>query len=304
MSGNERRRLGSTDMEITTLSYGAMELRGAPRGPELSESDAEHLLNGILDAGINYLDTSIDYGMSEERIGRYLSGRRSEYYLASKCGCNIDGDGGHLHTAENIRNGVENSLRRCRTDYLDLVQFHRSLAPEEFDAEGGLSELIAMRDEGKVRYLGVSGTLPNLDGQLAMGVFDVFQIPYSALQREHEQVISRVAAAGAGTVIRGGAARGAPTDWESRTYYMMPGSTMRDIWDAAALDELLEGMTRIEFTLRFTLSHPDLHTTIVGTSSLEHLRSNLETAAKGPLPADLLAEAKRRLAAAGSDSAD
>jgi aryl-alcohol dehydrogenase-like predicted oxidoreductase len=64
-----------------------MELRGAPRARDITEAQAETILNKVLDAGINYIDTSIDYGLSEERIGRYISNRRAEYYLASKCGC-------------------------------------------------------------------------------------------------------------------------------------------------------------------------------------------------------------------------
>ena len=62
-------------------------LRGAPRARDITEAQAETILNKVLDAGINYIDTSIDYGLSEERIGRYISHRRTEYYLASKCGC-------------------------------------------------------------------------------------------------------------------------------------------------------------------------------------------------------------------------
>jgi aryl-alcohol dehydrogenase-like predicted oxidoreductase len=150
-----------------------------------------------------------------------------------------------------------------------------------------------------VRFLGVSGTLPHLTEQIAMGVFDAFQIPYSALQREHEDVIGKAAQAGAGTIIRGGVARGAPTDWE-RTNYMVPGTTMKDRWERARLDELLDDRTRLEFTLRFTLSHPGLSTTIVGTRNPEHLRDNIEFAKKGPLPSNVLAEAKRRLSEAGS----
>jgi aryl-alcohol dehydrogenase-like predicted oxidoreductase len=64
-----------------------MELRGAPRARDISEAQAETILNAVLDAGINYIDTSMDYGLSEERIGRYIGHRRDEYYLASKCGC-------------------------------------------------------------------------------------------------------------------------------------------------------------------------------------------------------------------------
>lgn len=302
MADLARRTFGRTGVEVTTLGFGAMELRGAPRGPEISDDDAGRLLNTVLDEGINFIDTSIDYGRSEELIGKYISNRRSEYFLASKCGCVPDAPQGsdHVHTAENIRNGVEHSLRLLKTDHLDLVQFHRSLTRQEFEAEGALAEALALRDEGKVRFVGVSAVLPTLSEQIDMGVFDAFQIPYSALQREHEAEISRAADAGMGIVIRGGVARGAPDGWDNRRYYMVSSETMRDYWEQANLDELADGMSRTAFMLRFTLSHPGLDTTIVGTRSADHLRDNLATAAKGPLPDDVLVEAKRRLAEAGS----
>ncbi len=305
MTDIPRRTLGRTGLEVSTLGYGAMELRGAPTGPDLSADDAAALLNELLDGGVNFIDTSIDYGRSEDVIGDLIAQRRDEYVLASKCGCVPGAPQGsdHVHTAENIRNGVEASLRRMKTDHLDLVQFHRSLHAEEFDAEGALSELLALQAEGKVRYLGVSAVLPTLDEQIDMGVFDAFQIPYSALQRDHEDVITRASDAGMGIIIRGGVARGAPEDWDGRRYYMVSNETMRNWWDEAELDELLDGMTRIDFMLRFTLSHPDLDTTIVGTSNLGHFRANLAAAAKGPLPDDVVAETKRRLDEAGARSA-
>ncbi len=292
------------NLEVTTLGYGAMELRGAPAGPEVSDHDAEQVLNAVLDAGINFIDTSIDYGRSEELIGRFIAHRRSEYFLASKCGCvpNAPMGAEHIHTAENIRTGVENSLRRMKTDYLDLVQFHRSITRREFEQHGALEAVLALKQEGKVRAIGVSGTLPNLVEQIEMGVFDAFQIPYSALQRDHEAVIARASAADVGIIIRGGVARGAPADWR-RNYYMLPGTAMRDRWQNARLDDLLGGASRSEFTLRFTLSNPDLDTTIVGTRDLGHLRDNIAAALKGPLPDDVVNEAKRRLAAAGSSPA-
>jgi aryl-alcohol dehydrogenase-like predicted oxidoreductase len=298
-----RRTLGRTGLDVTTLGFGAMELRGAPSGgPAIDDEDAGRLLNAVLDEGINFIDTSIDYGRSEELIGKFIAHRRSEYVLASKCGC-VPGKrigAEHVHTAENIRAGVEHSLRTLRTDHLDLVQFHQSLSRQEFDAEGALAEALALRDEGKVRFVGVSAILPTLDEQIDMGVFDTFQIPYSALQREHEDVITRASSAGTGIIIRGGVARGTPDDWEGRSYYMMSNETMRERWEKAKLDELLDGMSRTSFVLRFTLSHPALDTTIVGTSSVEHLRENLVAAAEGPLPDDLLSEAKNRLTAAGA----
>ena len=93
-----------------------------PRGRDVTEPQAETILNAALDAGINYIDTSIDYGLSEERIGRYIAHRRSEFYLASKCGCLVGATpappgqrGQHVFTRENILKGVEQSLARMKT---------------------------------------------------------------------------------------------------------------------------------------------------------------------------------------------
>ena len=307
MSELPRRTLGRTGLNVTTLGYGAMELRGAPSGPAVVDAAAEKVLNAVLDAGINFIDTSIDYGQSEDLIGRFIAHRRREYFLASKCGCVPGAPMGaeHVHTADNIKAGVEQSLRRMKTDYLDLVQFHRSLTRQEFEEHGALDAALALKKAGKVRFLGVSGTLPNLVEQIEMGVFDAFQIPYSALQREHEEIISRAGAAEAGIIIRGGVARGAPSDWQ-RTYYMLPGSSLRERWEKARLDDLLDGLSPLEFTLRFTLSNHDLDTTIVGTRDVGHLSDNIAAALKGPLPERVMEEAKRRLAEAGSrpDSTD
>lgn len=299
----ETRPLGRTGTDVTILGYGAMELRGQPRGPVIADEDAGRLLNAVLDSGITLIDTSIDYGRSEQLIGRYLSHRRDEYFLASKCGCLLEVPAGatppfpHDYRPANIRAGIEQSLRRLRTDRLDLVQVHMSPSRAQLAADEVVETLQSVRDEGKVRFLGMSGILPHLPDHIAMGVFDVFQIPYSAVQREHEELITEAAAAGAGTLIRGGAARGGPAEdknWRQGPLGLPEGEGQRR-WDASGVAELLDGMSRLEFVLRFTLSHPALSSTIVGTSSVEHLRTNAAIAAKGPLPADLYEEARRRL---------
>ncbi len=88
--------------------------------------DAGRLLNELLDAGVSLIDTSVDYGRSEELIGRHLSSRRSEFFLASKCGCPVSMApeavtiGQHDYSAANVRADVEQSLRRLQTDHLDL----------------------------------------------------------------------------------------------------------------------------------------------------------------------------------------
>jgi aryl-alcohol dehydrogenase-like predicted oxidoreductase len=295
-----KQELGRTGLQVTMLGYGAMELRGVPRGRDVTEVQAETILNTVLDAGINYLDTSIDYGLSEDRIGRYISHRRAEYYLASKCGCLVGAPpaprgqrNSHLFTRDNILAGVEQSLRRMKTDYLDVVQFHSSPSRQTLEAHGALETVLELKQAGKVRFVGMSATLPHLRDHIAMGVFDVFQIPYSAAEREHEGLITAAAEAGAGIVIRGGAAKGAPSEGKQ-------AGAQWERWQKAHLDDLLAGMTPMEFILRFTFTHPDLDTNIVGTVNPAHLQDNINALLKGPLPPDLYAEAKRRLAAAGS----
>jgi len=300
--------LGRTGAVITKLGFGAMELRGPGgafgRGRQLDDAEIDRLLNGVLDAGINIIDTSPDYGDSEEHIGRGISARRDEYFLASKCGCPVGepaatgpGPREHIFTRDNIRAGVEQSLRRMRTDHLDLVQFHASPSRTTLEDNDSVAELEALRDEGTIRFLGMSGTLPNLTDHIAMGVFDAFQIPYSAVEREHEDAISAAAKAGAGTIIRGGVARGLPE----------PPSGVPDQWrtmfqvrlerfEHASVADLLGDMSPMEFMLRFTISHPDLHTTIVGTSNAEHLAANVAAARKGPLPPKVYEAARTRFA--------
>ncbi|WP_036494653.1 aldo/keto reductase [Nocardia sp. BMG111209] len=300
------RTLGRTGVEVSVLGYGAMELRGAEYmgGPDISDADAGRLLNELLDAGVTLIDTSIDYGHSEDLIGRHLGARRDEYFLASKCGCPPSLPPGvmpmpdtHDFGAANVRAGVEQSLTRLRTDHLDLVQVHLSPSRSEMATGGTIETLEALRAEGKVRFLGMSGTLPNLPGHLAMDVFDEFQIPYSALQPEHDTLISDAARAGAGVIVRGGTARGTAAADKNFTVQPLSGSgpSALDRWQAARLDELLDGMSRHEFVLRFTISHPAVASTIVGTADPEHFRANVAIVARGPLPADVYAEARKRL---------
>ena len=300
MSDIPTRQLGRTGIEATVLGFGAMELRGAAsgRGRPITPEQADRVLNDVLDQGINYIDTSIDYGISEQFIGEYIADRRREYFLASKCGCLVGAPPAppgqrnpHVFTKENIVAGVEQSLRRMKTDYLDVVQLHASPSMETLEAEDVVATLLELKADGRVRFIGASSTIPNIAEHVALDVFDVFQIPYSALQLEHESVISEAAAHGAGTVIRGGVARGEPG----------AGTGDEDVWAAyerADLDALADGASRSEFMLRFTISHPALSTTIVGTLNPDHLAANVAAVKKGPLPDDVYAEAKRRLASA------
>ena len=311
-TGLPTRELGQTGMRVTRLGYGSVEIRFArPEARRVTDTVAGELLNAVLDAGINFIDTSPDYGNSEEMIGRWISGRRAEYFLATKCGCPVtvpaggNDRQGHAYTAENINAAVEQSLRRMRTDYLDLVQFHGAPSRANLAEHGGLDALLALKASGKVRFVGASAFGTNLRPLVDLGVFDEFQIPYSLLQRGHEADISHAHRSGAGTVIRGGAARGITAEEKNWSVTALPVSeeASRSTWERARLDELRDGASRIAFTLRYTLSHPDIDTAIVGTSQIAHLHDNIAVLRQGPLPADVYAEAKRRLDAAGNPEA-
>ena len=292
--------LGRTGLDVTRLSFGAMEIRGSRiwSGRPVTDQQAETILNAVLDEGINFIDTANDYGRSEEFIGKYIAHRRDEFYLATKCGCTVvrkdenTDDTPHVWTRDNLFRGLEESLKRMKTHYIDIMQLHNPPV-EETEKNHLVDALKEMQKQGKVRFISISTTLPHLPIYLEWGVFDTFQIPYSALEREHEDWISRAAEAGIGTIIRGGVARGE----------IGVGLGNENRWkkfEEASLDELREpGESRTAFLLRFTLSHPNVNTTIVGTLYPEHLRENLAAVERGPLPANVYDEAKRRLNSVG-----
>jgi aryl-alcohol dehydrogenase-like predicted oxidoreductase len=292
-----KKTLGRTGLKVTQLGYGSMGLRG-PRTwgvRVVSEKTADDLLNAVLDAGINFIDTAPDYGISEERIGRYISSRRTEYYLATKCGCAYTQHEDHVEInhvwkREVLERNVEASLKRMQTDCIDILQFHGGDA-ETLQCEGLIDTMLEFRDQGLIRFIGASSSLPHLPELIELGVFDVFQIPYSCLASEHHDLITRATESGAGIILRGGIAQGGPDAEIQRP-------KLNDVWTAARLDEVLPGsMKRAELILRYTLGHPHCHTTIVGTCNPDHLAENVAAAVKGPLPVGLHHEVASRIAA-------
>ena len=275
--------LGRTGIRVARLGYGA-----GHRKPQ-DAANAKVVHEGVLNAGVTLIDTADCYGNSEELIGDFLSARSSEYCVATKCGGSSDG---HVWTRKNCMMTMEESLLRLKTSTIDIMQLHNPTVTET--DEGDLvNALLDMKKSGKVRWIGVSTTMPYLETYLAWGVFDVFQIPYSALERGHEEWITKAGEAGAGILIRGGVALGEPG--------IGKGSSER--WDKftdADLDELRDpDEDRTSFMLRFTLTHPYAHSIIVGTTSLDHLQKNVTAVLKGPLSPETYDEAKKRLDAVG-----
>lgn len=295
-----KKTLGRTGLEVTQLGYGSMGLRGPKTWGVrvVSDEAAEEFLNSVLDAGINFIDTSPDYGASEERIGRSIGSRRNEFLLATKCGCVYTQHDDHLQIEhvwkkDIIQRNIETSLQRLRTDYVDVLQFHGGDA-ETLEREGLINLLTDFRDQGIVRFIGASSSLPHLPGLIALGAFDTFQVPYSCLAPQHHDLITQAAEMGAGVIIRGGIAQGGPDAEIQRP-------ALNDVWTGANLDELLPPkMSRAELILRYTISHPHCDTTIVGTCNPAHLAENLAAASHGSLPPDLYEEVTSRVGAWGA----
>ncbi len=295
---SQRTQLGKTGMLVSRLGYGSMGIRG-PRTwgiRVVDDSGADRILNAVLDSGINLIDTSPDYGASEERIGRFLSHRRDEFYLATKCGCVYTQQEDHLQldhvwSRQVITNNLETSLKRLRCDFVDILQFHGGDA-ETLEREGLIECLQGFKRSGKVRFIGVSTSLPKLPGMFELGVFDTYQIPYSLLAPEHESWIQKIGQAGSGVIIRGGIAQGGPDAVIQR-----PANN--DVWQKANLDRWIdESTSRAELILRYTLSNPHCHSTIVGTCDHRHLAENIAAVAKGPLPLEWYKELRQSVAAA------
>lgn len=305
LTGN---RFGTTGLEPSRLGLGAMELAGPPRAPYLSEKEATRLLHAALDMGINYFDTSIDYGRSEQVIGAALSKHRDKFILATKCGCQVGeeahGEGSHIYTPDNIRAGVEQSLHRLKTDHINVMQLHGNPTREMLERQGGMEALLELKQKGIIGHIGLSSRKPYLNEFLDMGAFEVFQIPYSVIQRQHEDIIETVFDSDRATVVRGAVARGsAAKAWKSIPIGMKDGQA-QSVWEEAGLDQILEGMSPIEFMIRFALTNPKVSLFLTGTSNIQHLIENIESANKGPLPSDLYSESLKRLEAAGSAPGD
>ncbi len=274
----ERRRLGKTDIDASVLGFGGAEI-GYQR---VSEATVARLLGSAIDAGLNVIDTAECYDLSESLIGKSVGHRRLDYHLFTKCG-HLDGWARPDWRPESILRSVERSLRRLRTDYVDLIQLH-SCSERELRAGDVIDALDRVRDHGLARYIGYSGDGAPARYAVECGRFDTLQISVSIADQEAvDLVLPQARARRMGVIAKRPLANAAWTYARkpSEAYYQPYWTRLRKL----AYPFLSQAPEVAAATaLRFTLSVPGVHAAIVGTTRPERWHQNAAAVAAGLLP--------------------
>ena len=287
------RRLGRTNLQVSEISLGTVELgmdygipaQGEHRQP--SEADAARTLNCALDLGVNLIDTARAYGNSEAIIGRALKSRRSEYILATKiASLSWEGyTGGELR--EQVEASITESLRTLQTDIIDLLYIHN--ATPELIQRGEIVKIMQRAQKvGYARFIGTTtyGEAAPL-AVLKDGRFDCVQVAYNLLDREFEERVLPLARANdIGVVIRSVLLKGALT----YRYAHLP-EELRELRTAVeGINSLcsVQDSNLPELAYRFVLAHPAVSTALVGTGRVHELREIVPFSGCAPLPAEIL----------------
>ena len=198
----QQRTLGSSNITVAPVGLGAWAIGGGPWWGDNDDVESIHAIHAALDVGVNLIDTAPVYGFghSEEIVGRAIAGRRDQVVLATKCGLWWDDATGVVHFTQSghtvrrslaprtIVQEVENSLRRLRTDHLDLLQTHwQAVEPVKTPIAETMACLMDLKRQGKIRAIGASNATPaDLDEYRRAGTLDVCQLRYSLLDRRLE----------------------------------------------------------------------------------------------------------------------
>jgi aryl-alcohol dehydrogenase-like predicted oxidoreductase len=246
------RRLGRTGRHVSPIGFGAFKI-GRNQGIKYAsgydlpdEAAVAALLEGVLDLGINLIDTAPAYGLSEERVGRALASRRHEYVLSTKAGELFqDGQSTYDFTSSGIRRSIQRSLRRLRTDHVDLLLIHSDGNDADIlERSDAVRTLLDLRDAGLARAVGFSGK--TVDGaRSALAWADAVMVEYHAEDRSHEPVIAEAGAADVGVIVKKG---------------------------------LASGRLAPDVAIPFILENPHVASIVVGGLDLAHLRQNVALA--------------------------
>jgi aryl-alcohol dehydrogenase-like predicted oxidoreductase len=308
-AGLRRRPLGArSGIEVTEVGIGLWPVPNGDWGPG-NDHDILDAIEAALEAGVDFFDTADVYGSghSEELLGRAMKGRRSDFVVGTKIGwTGFDHEAfrSQYDTVEKLMAGVEGSLRRLDTDFVDLIQCH--IHGEEPNTDVFIEGFKRLKEEGKVKAWGVStGELSHLERFNAGGDCDALQIDYSILNRIPEnEVLPYCQEHGIGVIVRGPLAMGLLTDKFSASD-TFPEGDFRKAWveDPEENEQFLVDLdtvsrlraivpaedTMAQFSLRFVTTHPAVTTVIPGARNRRQAESNTVAGLRPPLSPEEMA---------------
>ncbi len=300
----ETTSLGKTGLKVSRLGVGLAEIG------RLSTDDvgkAGRILGGALDGGINFFDTAECYGNSEELIGKTIAHRRDEIILATKAGHLSTGSSGRPWTGQTVRDGINRSLVKLKTDHVDLVQIHAfdisAPPPDEV-----IEAVMDAKESGKTRFIGYSGENEDAEWAVQSGLFDTLQTSFSLVdQRARYNLFEEARSRGIGIIAKrpvGNATWGRAA--AAKGDAGLSGTSLERLKRAQAMLEMgpIDGAPQdhIVLALGFVLAHEDAHTAIVGTRSPEHMLANITAVeTRLPLAEGVVTELHRRFDLVGRE---
>ena len=280
----ETRILGNTGLEVSRLGIGLSAIGFEETFDTIKT--VEIVLKTALDQGITFFDTAECYFYSEEMVGQSISDRRSEFLLATKCGhpagLQESGEYDIDWSIEGILLTLDRSLKRLKTDYVDLLQLH-SCGVEVLEQGEVIAALTKARDAGKTRFIGYSGDNEAAQWAVDSGHFDTLQTSFSlADQRPRNGLLQKAKAQGLGVIAKrpiANTAWGSPNSPTARLKF--DPNYGDEYWKRtqamAALGPINIPLNdRILMSLGFVMAHEEIDTAIIGTTNSEHLIENVK----------------------------
>src|SRR5437660_11911202 len=265
----ETRQFGKTDMRVSVLGFGGAEIGFYQVPPDV----VARLLADALDAGLNVIDTAECYMNSEELIGQAVADRRKEFHLFTKCGHPED-MAKEDWRPESLLKSIQRSLKRLKTDRVDLVQLH-SCSEAELRKGDVIAALRQARDKGYTRYIGYSGHGTAARYAIESGAFEALQTSVSTADQEAIELTLPLARERQMGVIAKRPIANAVWHHAQKpdNAYIQP------YWERLQklnYDFLAGEPAAVATALRFTLGVPGVHTAIVGTSKPGRWRQNAD----------------------------
>jgi aryl-alcohol dehydrogenase-like predicted oxidoreductase len=277
------RNFGHTGLKVSALGFGAGEIGDYA----VSEKDSEKILNTALDFGINLIDTARGYYASEERIGKYISHRRNEFILSTKVGYDITGYSNWSY--EIILAGIDNALKLMKTDYIDIVHLH-SCSLDVLQKGEVIEALYKAKELGKIKIAAYSGENEALKFAVESNSFGSIQTSVNICDQIDIDGSIKIAKENGLGVIAKRPIANAPWRFSERPV----GHYCEEYWHRWKTMNMPEQKNWLDTFLRFSVFTKGVDTSIVGTTNIEHLKSNIQIIEKGPLPDDLYESIKSK----------